>query len=116
MFPHLSGPLLLLWRLHGGPLPALRSGPTLTHFGFACYGRLASPSNGPLRTAARAADPRAEASRAQPGGARREARQPQSYVSKCEQGERRVDVVELLEIADALGVDPASLVEELRCG
>lgn len=39
---------------------------------------------------------------------------PQSYVSKCEQGERRVDVVELLEIADALGVDAAALVEELR--
>jgi transcriptional regulator with XRE-family HTH domain len=39
---------------------------------------------------------------------------PQSYVSKCEQGERRVDVVEFLEIADALGADPAALVEELR--
>lgn len=39
---------------------------------------------------------------------------PQSYVSKCEQGERRVDVVELLAIADALGADSAALLEELR--
>lgn len=38
---------------------------------------------------------------------------PQSYVSKYERGERRVDVVELLEIADALGVDAAALVAEL---
>jgi transcriptional regulator with XRE-family HTH domain len=39
---------------------------------------------------------------------------PQSYVSKCEQGERRMDVLELLEIADALGTDAAALVVELR--
>lgn len=39
---------------------------------------------------------------------------PQSYVSKYERGERRVDVVELLEIAGALSVDAAALVEELR--
>lgn len=39
---------------------------------------------------------------------------PQSYVSKCEQGERRVDVVELLEIADALGADSTKLVKELE--
>jgi len=41
---------------------------------------------------------------------------PQSYVSKCELGERRVDVVEFVEIADALGVDAAALVEELGRG
>jgi len=39
---------------------------------------------------------------------------PQSYVSKCELGERRVDVVEFVEIADALGADAAALVGELR--
>lgn len=39
---------------------------------------------------------------------------PQSYVSKCELGERRVDVVEFLEIADALGADVAALVKGLR--
>jgi hypothetical protein len=49
----------------------------------------------------------------EPGGARREARQAAVYVSKCEQGERRVDVVALLEIARALGADPAALIAEL---
>lgn len=39
---------------------------------------------------------------------------PQSYVSKCELGERRVDVVEFLEFVEALEADAAALVEELR--
>ena len=30
---------------------------------------------------------------------------PQSYVSKYERGERRLDVVEFLEIASAIGID-----------
>ena len=30
---------------------------------------------------------------------------PQSFVSKFERGERRLDVIEFLEIAEALGVD-----------
>ena len=37
---------------------------------------------------------------------------PQSYVAKYEGGERRVDVVEFLAIADALGIDPANAVRE----
>jgi len=38
---------------------------------------------------------------------------PQSFVSKYERGERRLDVVELGEVADALGVDPVQLVANL---
>ena len=37
----------------------------------------------------------------------------QSFVSKLERGERRIDIVELLEILSVLGVDPASFVREL---
>jgi transcriptional regulator with XRE-family HTH domain len=35
---------------------------------------------------------------------------PQSYVSKVESGERRLDVVELTALAEALGTDPAGLL------
>jgi transcriptional regulator with XRE-family HTH domain len=38
---------------------------------------------------------------------------PQSFVSKYENGERRLDVVEFLEVADALGVDPCRLLKAL---
>ena len=38
---------------------------------------------------------------------------PQSYVSKYERGERRLDVVEFIDVAGALDVDPLSLVKEL---
>lgn len=37
---------------------------------------------------------------------------PQSFVSKVERGERRVDVVEFCQIAEALGRDPSSLLRE----
>ena len=39
---------------------------------------------------------------------------PQSFVAKIESGERRVDVVELLELALAVGFDPADFVNELQ--
>jgi len=38
---------------------------------------------------------------------------PQSFVSKYETGERRLDVIELIEVAEALGADPASLVRDI---
>jgi transcriptional regulator with XRE-family HTH domain len=38
---------------------------------------------------------------------------PQSFVSKIEKGERRVDVVEFCAIARALGEEPASLLAQL---
>ena len=39
---------------------------------------------------------------------------PQSFVSKYERGERRLDFVEVFEIAEALRVDVCDLVTELR--
>jgi len=38
---------------------------------------------------------------------------PQSFVSEYERGQRRVDVVELLVISRALGVDPLGLFTEI---
>lgn len=38
---------------------------------------------------------------------------PQSFVSKYENGERRLDVVECLEVAEAIGTDPISLIQQL---
>nr|WP_303683372.1 helix-turn-helix transcriptional regulator [Brevundimonas naejangsanensis] len=37
---------------------------------------------------------------------------PQSFVSKVERGERRLDVIEFCQLAEALGRDPASLLAE----
>lgn len=37
-------------------------------------------------------------------------KRPQSYVSKFESGERRLDVVEFLDVATALDVDPIKLI------
>lgn len=37
---------------------------------------------------------------------------PQSYVSKVESGERRLDVGEFVELATAIGVDPAALLRK----
>ena len=34
---------------------------------------------------------------------------PQSFVAKYEKGERRIDVVEFVVLADAIGVEPLSL-------
>lgn len=39
---------------------------------------------------------------------------PQSYVAKVEGGERRLDVIELIEMCEALGADPARLVRQVR--
>ena len=41
-------------------------------------------------------------------------RRPQSYVSKYERGERRLDVIEFLEIAKVVGFDPAALLKKLN--
>ena len=35
---------------------------------------------------------------------------PQSFVSKYENGERRLDLIEFLEIAEALEIDPVDFV------
>jgi transcriptional regulator with XRE-family HTH domain len=40
-------------------------------------------------------------------------KKPQSFVSKYERGERRLDVVEFLVIARAIGIDPSSFLREL---
>lgn len=37
---------------------------------------------------------------------------PQSFVSKVERGERRLDVIEFCQVAEALGRDPAVLLRE----
>ncbi|ESX43543.1 XRE family transcriptional regulator [Mesorhizobium sp. LSHC426A00] len=39
---------------------------------------------------------------------------PQSFVAKYEGGERRLDVIEFLDVAEALGVDPCELLAQLR--
>ena len=38
----------------------------------------------------------------------------QSFISKCERGERRIDVIELRSFCRAMGVPPASFVAELE--
>ena len=43
-------------------------------------------------------------------------KRPQSFVSKYERGERRLDVVEFGEVARALGVDPVGLLRKLYRG
>ncbi|MGN6369063.1 MAG: helix-turn-helix domain-containing protein [Phycisphaerae bacterium] len=40
-------------------------------------------------------------------------RLPQSFVSKYERGERRLDVVEFLAIAECLGADPHVAIDRL---
>jgi transcriptional regulator with XRE-family HTH domain len=41
-------------------------------------------------------------------------RQPQSFVSRYETGERRLDVIELMEVTDVLGCDPRKILVELN--
>ncbi|RQS94616.1 XRE family transcriptional regulator [Burkholderia seminalis] len=38
---------------------------------------------------------------------------PQSFVAKIEVGERRIDVIEFLELARILGINPAYVLESL---
>jgi len=38
----------------------------------------------------------------------------QSFVSKYEQGERRLDVVDFMRLCDVLSTNPSSLIRELR--
>ena len=40
-------------------------------------------------------------------------RRPQSFVSKYERGDRRLDVVEFIEVAQAVGFDPHELLRKL---
>jgi hypothetical protein len=40
-------------------------------------------------------------------------KRPQSYVSKFERGERRLDVVEFLDVAKAIRIDPLDLLRQL---
>jgi transcriptional regulator with XRE-family HTH domain len=40
---------------------------------------------------------------------------PQSFVSKYERGERRLDVIEFCEVCRALGVDPVEFLQRY-CG
>ena len=41
---------------------------------------------------------------------------PQSFVSKYESGERRLDVVEFLRVCAALGVNPKDIIDQLERG
>lgn len=40
-------------------------------------------------------------------------RQYQSFVARVESGQRRIDVVELLDIAEAIGFDPRDAIKKL---
>lgn len=39
---------------------------------------------------------------------------PQSFVSKYERGERRLDLIEFIEVTEALGVPPTKFLKKLR--
>lgn len=43
----------------------------------------------------------------------RKIRKPQSFVSNVEQGQRRIDIVEFLKLAEGLGADPRKVFLEL---
>lgn len=58
------------------------------------------------------AEARAEAGLTQLQVAER-VKRPQSFVSKYENGERQLDVVEFVSVCKAIGVRPSDLVKEL---
>lgn len=39
---------------------------------------------------------------------------PQSFISKIENGERRMDLIEMIAIADVFGVEPQKILERLE--
>ena len=39
---------------------------------------------------------------------------PQSFISKSERGERRLDVIELLTIIEAVGADPCTVMRQIE--
>lgn len=39
---------------------------------------------------------------------------PQSFVSKYESGERRLDVIEFIEVCQALKIDPSTIIKQLE--
>lgn len=39
---------------------------------------------------------------------------PQSYVADIERNERRIDVIEFLALAEAIGADPLGLLRQVR--
>lgn len=41
---------------------------------------------------------------------------PQSFVAKYEGGERRLDVIEFMEVAEAIGFDPAEFIGRFDVG
>ena len=38
---------------------------------------------------------------------------PQSFISKCENGERRIDIIELLDILRAIGLDALPFLRQI---
>jgi len=40
-------------------------------------------------------------------------RKPQSYVSKYESGERRIDIIEFLDVCEALGINPITFLRKI---
>jgi transcriptional regulator with XRE-family HTH domain len=41
-------------------------------------------------------------------------KKPQSYVSKIERGERRLDIIEFFELAEILKIDPIEFLQTLQ--
>ena len=41
-------------------------------------------------------------------------KKPQSFVSKYENGERRLDVVEFIKVARSMGASPISIIKEIE--